>query len=487
MDTKKLRQKILDLAIHGKLVPQDPNDEPASVLLERIKAEKERLIKEGKIKRSKKTAKTSDTPHYENVPFEVPDGWVWCRLEDIAYVASGSTPDKTCFVENGIPYIKMYNLRNQKIDFAYHPQYITEEVHNGKLLRSRTEVGDLIMNIVGPPLGKLAIIPATLPQANFNQAAVLIRPYKFKKVLVPYLKAYLEEMSEINSIATRGSAGQVNISLTQSQNMRIPLPPLNEVERIINEVVKYDLFIEAIEYETTDLQALIISIKNKILDLAIHGKLIPQDPNDEPALDLLKRINPNFTPCDNAQYGKRPFEIPNSWCWSRLGDINNIARGGSPRPIKDYLTDDKNGINWIKIGDTTREGKYIDSVKEKIRPEGMKKSRFVHKGDFLLTNSMSFGRPYILNVDGCIHDGWLVISPIGEVYTSDFMYHLLSSSFAFEQFTNVASGGVVTNLNSDKVADTIFPVPPLAEQQRIVAKIEKLFEQLDYIENSLEA
>ena len=381
----------------------------------------------------------------------------------------------------------MYNLRNQKIDFAYHPQYITEEVHNGKLLRSRTEVGDLIMNIVGPPLGKLAIIPATLPQANFNQAAVLIRPYKFKKVLVPYLKAYLEEMSEINSIATRGSAGQVNISLTQSQNMRIPLPPLNEVERIIKEIVKYDLLIEAIEYETTDLQTIIISIKNKILDLAIHGKLVPQDPNDEPALDLLKRINPNFTPCDNVQYWKRPFEIPNSWCWSRLGDINNIARGGSPRPIKDYLTNDKNGINWIKIGDTTRKGKYIDSVKEKIRPEGMKKSRFVHKGDFLLTNSMSFGRPYILNVDGCIHDGWLVISPIGEVYTSDFLYHLLSSSFAFEQFTNVASGGVVTNLNSDKVADTIFPVPPLAEQQRIVAKIEKLFEQLDYIENSLEA
>lgn len=412
---------------------------------------------------------------------------MWCRLEDIAYVASGSTPDKTCFVENGIPYIKMYNLRNQKIDFAYHPQYITEEVHNGKLLRSRTEVGDLIMNIVGPPLGKLAIIPATLPQANFNQAAVLIRPYKFKKVLVPYLKAYLEEMSEINSIATRGSAGQVNISLTQSQNMRIPLPPLNEVERIIKEIVKYDLLIEAIEYETTDLQTIIISIKNKILDLAIHGKLVPQDPNDEPALDLLKRINPNFTPCDNVQYWKRPFEIPNSWCWSRLGDINNIARGGSPRPIKDYLTNDKNGINWIKIGDTTRKGKYIDSVKEKIRPEGMKKSRFVHKGDFLLTNSMSFGRPYILNVDGCIHDGWLVISPIGEVYTSDFLYHLLSSSFAFEQFTNVASGGVVTNLNSDKVADTIFPVPPLAEQQRIVAKIEKLFEQLDYIENSLEA
>ena len=127
MDTKKLRQKILDLAIHGKLVPQDPNDEPASVLLERIRAEKERLVKEGKIKKSK-ASKTSDTPHYENrqvseanVPFEVPGSWEWTTLGHIAYVASGSTPSKDSFVANGIPYIKMYNLRNQRIDFDFQP------------------------------------------------------------------------------------------------------------------------------------------------------------------------------------------------------------------------------------------------------------------------------------------------------------------------------------------------------------------------------
>ena len=264
----------------------------------------------------------SDTPHYENVPFELPNSWVWCRLEDIAYVASGSTPDKTCFVENGVPYIKMYNLRNQKIDFAYHPQYITEEVHNGKLQRSRTEVGDLIMNIVGPPLGKLAIIPTTLPQANFNQAAVLIRPYKFKEVLVSYLKVYLEEMSEINSIATRGSAGQVNISLTQSQNMRIPIPPLNEVRRIIEEVSKYDILIDSLKQNITDIQNLIAYTKSKILDLAIHGKLVPQDPNDEPAIELLKRINPDFTPCDNGHY---TFDVPSGWITTNLGSIFNVV------------------------------------------------------------------------------------------------------------------------------------------------------------------
>lgn len=187
---------------------------------------------------------------------------------------------------------------------------------------------------------------------------------------------------------------------------------------------------------------------------------------------------------DKPHYENVPFEVPSSWVWCELGSVNEIARGGSPRPIKDYLTDASNGINWIKIGDTKKDGKYIDSVKEKIIPEGVKKSRMVHKGDFLLTNSMSFGRPYILNVDGCIHDGWLVISPLGKVYTSDFLYYLLSSSFAFEQFTNVASGGVVTNLNSDKVASTKFPLPPYEEQKRIVIEIEHWFALIDIIEHS---
>ena len=174
-----------------------------------------------------------------------------------------------------------------------------------------------------------------------------------------------------------------------------------------------------------------------------------------------------------------PFEIPDSWEWVRLGSICEIARGGSPRPIKQFLTDDPNGINWIKIGDSDKGGKYINETKEKIIPEGMSKSRFVHRGDFLLTNSMSFGRPYILNVDGCIHDGWLVLSGYQTAYDKDFLYYLLASSFAYYQFCEVVSGAVVKNLNSDKVACALFPLPPINEQHRIVAKIEEL---LPYIE-----
>ena len=186
---------------------------------------------------------------------------------------------------------------------------------------------------------------------------------------------------------------------------------------------------------------------------------------------------------DTSHYENVPFEVPAGWVWVKLSDICIVARGGSPRPIKEYLTDNPDGVNWIKIGDTDKDGKYINSTKEKIRPEGVSKSRMVHKGDFLLTNSMSFGRPYILNVDGCIHDGWLAISPLSGAYDTEFLYYLLSSNFAFEQFAQTASGGVVSNLNSDKVSTCIFPLPPLAEQRRIVEKINVWLKVIEEIAN----
>ena len=174
-----------------------------------------------------------------------------------------------------------------------------------------------------------------------------------------------------------------------------------------------------------------------------------------------------------------PFEIPVTWSWLRLKHASEIARGGSPRPIKEYLTDLADGINWIKIGDTEKDGMYINSTKEKIKPEGLSKSRLVHKGDFLLTNSMSFGRPYITNIDGCIHDGWLVISPIGTSYIQKFLFYLLSSGYAFSQFAGKVSGAVVKNLNSDKVADALFPLPPYNEQQRILDKLDELIPKIN--------
>ena len=394
----------------------------------------------------------SDTPHYENVPFELPNSWVWCRLEDIAYVASGSTPDKTCFVENGVPYIKMYNLRNQKIDFAYHPQYITEEVHNGKLQRSRTEVGDLIMNIVGPPLGKLAIIPTTLPQANFNQAAVLIRPYKFKEVLVSYLKVYLEEMSEINSIATRGSAGQVNISLTQSQNMRIPIPPLNEVRRIIEEVSKYDILIDSLKQNITDIQNLIAYTKSKILDLAIHGKLVPQDPNDEPAIELLKRINPDFTPCDNGHY----TQLPEGWAICKMKQITSITNGKSQKNVETL-----NGIYPIygSGGVIGRANQYLCIAGSTI---------IGRKGTI---NNPIFVEEHFWNVDTAFG------LKANDAILDKYLYYFCLSF----DFSKLDKSTAMPSLTKTSIGNVLIPIPTYKEQERIVAKIDMVLDTMNEI------
>ena len=164
------------------------------------------------------------------------------------------------------------------------------------------------------------------------------------------------------------------------------------------------------------------------------------------------------------------------WEYKKLGEVCTIERGGSPRPITDYITDSEDGINWIKIGDAQEGSKYITSTKEKIRPEGIKKSRFVHKGDFILSNSMSFGRPYILKVDGCIHDGWLVIHDDNEVFIKDYLYYILSSSIMYAKFSQLAVGGVVNNLNSSLVRKVAIPIPPKSTQLSIVSELDKINE-----------
>ena len=257
------------------------------------------------------------------------------------------------------------------------------------------------------------------------------------------------------------------------------------------------------------------ALRQKILDLAIHGKLVKQDPADESAAILLEKIRAEkekkiasgdlkrgkndsyiFFGDDNRHYEKFadgrvkdiedeiPFAVPEGWSWCRLGEVADIARGGSPRPIEDFITDKENGINWIKIGDTVPESKYITSAKEKIKPEGKKYSRFVHVEDFLLTNSMSFGRPYILKIDGCIHDGWLVFADIIKYLLKDFLYYALSSQYIYNSFSLLAAGSTVKNLKADTVKQVLFPLPPLLEQKRIITNIEAIFAQIDILEQN---
>ena len=312
MDTKKLRQKILDLAIRGKLVPQDPADEPASVLLERIKAEKEQLIKEGKIKRSKKSSKTTDTPHYQNVPFEVPSGWVWTTIEEIcSKIGSGSTPRGSNYSANGIPFFRSQNVYNDRLVYD-DIKYISEEVHQ-KMKGTEVLANDLLLNITGGSLGRCAVVPADFNCGNVSQHVCIMR-----SVLVEpeYFHALVLSSFFAKSMKITGS-GREGLPKYNLEQMGFPLPPLAEQQRIVAEIERWFALIDRTEQDKTDLQTFIAQTKSKVLDLAIHGKLVPQDPTDEPAIELLKRINPDFTPCDNGHYEN----LPDGWCVCKLEDV----------------------------------------------------------------------------------------------------------------------------------------------------------------------
>ena len=355
----------------------------------------------------------------------------------------------------------MYNLRNQKIDFDFKPQYIKAEVHNGKLKRSRTEVGDLIMNIVGPPLGKLAIIPSSLPQANFNQAAVLIRPLLYKTVLTKYLFYYLSEMSEINSISTKGSAGQINISLTQSQNIRVPLPPLSEQNRIITEIEYYFVLINNIEQSQIDLQTAIKQTKSKILNLAIHGKLVPQDPSDEPASELLKRINPKAEiTCDNAHY----TQLPKGWSVAPMQILCSLIDGNK-----------QNGIERINL-----DVKYLRGERE---PKTLTSGKFIPANSLLiLVDGENSGEVFRTPIEGYQGSTFKQLS-INENMNTEYLLQVIN--FYRKLLRENKIGSAIPHLNKKLFKEIKVSIPPYKEQQRIVDSINKAFMFLDMIMENL--
>ena len=526
IDTKALREKILDLAIRGKLVPQDPNDEPASVLLERIRTQKQQRVNEGKlkpkdIKNDTIIFKGEDNLHYEQfqdgtvkciedeIPFDLPKGWAWARLRTIVFDLPYGTSKKSS--SNGkIAVLRMGNLQNGEIDYSDLVYSSDEEdikkyfLIKGDLLFNRTNSIELV--------GKTSIYRGDIP-AIYAGYLIRIR----SSLNSGYLNTVMNSSyaREYCASVRTDAVNQSNINSTKLGDFLVPVPSRLEQKRIDEKISESIKVIDIVEQEKLDLQLIVTNAKSKILDFAIRGKLVPQDSNDEPASVLLERIRAEkeklikqgkikrvqkesviFKGEDNSYYekvgsvsvcidSKIPFDLPKGWCWERLGNIVSIARGGSPRPIKDFLTNAANGINWIKIGDAEQGGKYIFSTAEKIIPEGLSKTRYVKEGDFLLTNSMSFGRPYILKTDGCIHDGWLVIGDTEGVFSQDFLYYALSSEFMYKSFCELAAGSTVKNLQLDTVKSVFFPIPPYAEQIRIAKYVEEMYSVIHSIEKSL--
>ena len=498
MNTKLLKQKILDLAIRGKLTQQLKSDGTAADLLKEI-ADAKSALSQPKGKKSKRfvpisriycengvwfeqleNAKPKDIS--EEIPFEIPENWTWCRLECVCFDIADIDHKMPAVCDNGIPYISPLNfVANNKIDFAG-AKKISKEDFLQLSKKCKPERGDIIF----PRYGTIGVIRTVETDIDFlvSYSCATIKPCK-NHMDARYVSALLQSplIQEIEIPRHINKTTQANVGLQSIKKFLFALPPLAEQRRIVEKIQETFAEIDSIENNKELLKTHIKQVRQKILDLAIHGKLVPQNKSDESASVLLERITR-----DNPHYEKiedEPFEIPENWAWCRLGDILNIARGGSPRPIQDYLTDDENGLNWIKIGDTEKGGKYIETVKEKIKPSGLSHTRAVKAGDFLLTNSMSFGRPYILKVDGCIHDGWLVLGNVKKSMIPDFLYYMLSSDFIYQSFAFAAAGSTVKNLKSETVQGTLFPLPPLKEQSQIVAKIEELFSTLDQMERNL--
>ena len=472
MDTKKLRQKILDLAIHGKLVPQDPNDEPASVLLERIRAEKERLIKEGKIKKSK-ASKTSDTPHYENVQFEIPSSWAWTTLGHIGIWQSGGTPSRSnkSYYGGNIPWLKTGDLNDGLITDI--PENITEEAVANSSAKLNP-VGSVLIAMYGATIGKLGIL--TFP-ATTNQACCACIQYD--AVIQDYLFYFL--LSQRNEFIAKGGGGaQPNISKEIIVGTMVPIPPLAEQERIACEIKRWFALIEQIEQGKADLQTAIKQTKSKILDLAIHGKLVPQDPNDEPASDLLKRINPKAEiTCDNGQYGKMPFEIPNSWLWLSHNDILEIS-GGS-QPAKSYFKETpENG--YIRLYQIRDYGEHPVPVYIPIELA----SKTTQKGDILLARyGGSLGKVFIAE-DGAYNVAMAkVILKFEHLLDKEFVYFYYLSKLYQDKLQTI-SRTAQAGFNSSDFEDMYFPLPPIEEQQRIVHRIKSLYLAIDNIQKALE-
>ncbi|MFK2093480.1 restriction endonuclease subunit S [Bacteroides fragilis] len=476
MNTKKLRQKILDLAIHGKLVPQDPNDEPASVLLERIKAEKERLIQEGKIKRSKKSKVPSDTPHYENVPFEVPSSWMWTTIEEIcSKIGSGSTPRGSNYSANGIPFFRSQNVYNDRLVYD-DIKYISEEVHQ-KMKGTEVLANDLLLNITGGSLGRCAVVPADFNCGNVSQhvcimRSVLVEPEYFHALV---LSSYFAKSMKITG------SGREGLPKYNLEQMGFPLPPLTEQQRIVAEIEHWFALINQIEQGKADLQTIIKQTKSKILDIAIHGKLVPQDPSDEPAIELLKCINPHFTPCDNGHYTQLPFEAPQNWCWTTLGKIGKWQSGSTPNRLnKDYYN---GNIPWLKTGDLN-DG-YITHIPEYITEKALNETsvKLNPTGSVLIAMyGATIGKIGILTFPTTTNQACCACEVFNGIDKEFLFFFLLSHR---EEFIKMGDGGAQPNISKEKIINTYIPLPPFAEQKRIVNAVNELFTKLDTIMESL--
>ena len=411
-------------------------------------------------------------PHYENVPFEVPSSWAWATVNDISksilYGVSESAKS-----EGKYKLLRITDIQDNQVDWETVPFTDFDE---DKVSSYILHDGDIVFARTGATVGKSYLIEGLRQKTIY--ASYLIRVQTFDLILPEYVKLFFEsgyywEQIKLGSVGI----GQPNVNGTILGNLNIPLPPFAEQKRIIIEIEQWLSLIGNIEKGKGDLQAAIKQTKSKIIDLAIHGKLVPQDPNDEPASELLKRINPKAEiTCDKGQYGK----LPRNWVLARGKHIFS--------PMKSIRPKDEE-FKYIDIDSIDNKRQVINKIKTiKTLNAPSRASRYTKRNDVVF----SMVRPYLRNIakvvnDDCIAStGFYVCSPIPQILNPDYCYYLMISDNVVTGLNKFMKGDNSPSINKSHIDECSFPLPPLAEQHRIVQKIEELFLVLDNIQNTLE-
>ena len=518
MKAQDLKRSILQLAIQGKLVPQNPNDEPASELLKKIKAEKEALVKAGKIKKDKQESyiyKGADNNYYEKIgseikditdeiPFEIPENWEWVRIKFLCDTYTGNS-----IAEN----VKKTKYTNTTEGFNY---IGTKDVgfdnsvayENGVKIPYKEEKfrfaypEDILLCIEGGSAGrKIAILSQQVcfgnKLCNFHQYLNLSR------FLYYFLQSpYFFDIFKGNIAGIIGG-----VSVNKIKELLLPLPPLSEQGRIVKKIEELEPFIE--EYGKTEVELTALNsnfpeqIKKSILQYAIQGKLVEQDPNDEPASVLLEKIKAEkqelikqgkikkdkqesyiFKGADNRHYEKIgletkditdeiPFEIPKNWAWVRLNQLGSIIGGGTPKTeIKENW--ENGSIPWLTPADMKYiKGKYVSEGARNITPKGLSSSSamLMSANSIVYSSRAPIGYIAITQNALCTNQGFKSLEPFNSKIIGFIYYALIALT---DDIKSRASGTTFKEISGSEFGQTMIPLPPLSEQQRIVEKIEKL-------------
>lgn len=476
MNAQDLKNSILQRAIEGKLVPQRAEEGTARDLLAEIRAEKEKLIKEKKIKKTKPLPEISD----DEKPFEIPESWEWVRLSDVIDVRDG-THNTPPYYKTGVPLVTSKNLSNGQLDFS-DVKYISEDNAMEINKRSKVEKGDILFAMIGS-IGNPVLVTEDRAFCIKNVALFKNFSTKINMKYIFWLLVFLQ--NEMKTIASGGV--QSFISLKVFRNYIIPLPPIAEQHRIVARIEELQPDIDAYDKAQTELrtieQRFPDDMKKSLLQYAIEGKLVPQRKEEGTARDLLAEIRAEkeklikakkikkTKPLPEITDDEKPFDIPDSWEWVRLEEIGSVIGGGTPKTkIIEYWD---GTIPWITPADMKFIGKYAKGGKRNISSLGLQKSsaQLMPKGTVLFSSRAPIGYIAIADNDISTNQGFKSIVPF-DMRCNEYIYYCLQARL--NDIKHRASGTTFKEISGAEFGKTMIPFPPLAEQHRIVARIEEL-------------